>query len=431
MNIKGGYNPVKNKKSVRNSAKLVAAVLVMLNASIAFASPVELSLTDSVALALKNNPSIKMAQSDKEKSKWGVDEAQAGKLPTVSLGSSYNLKDNNPTGGDDLSNSLRMNWQLYSGGRVEGQIDQAKRGVDVADLGVEKTKQQLKLDTTTAYFSILQTKNLVEVNQQTVTNLQEHLTSVQAKYDAGVVAKSDVLRAEVELANAQQNLIKAQNNYDLAVSGLLNTMTIDPGTELALTDTLQYKKYERSLDDSLLAAQSRPDVAQAEANVKIADTSIKMAKSGKLPSVSLSASDGWSGSVLPDGDDWTVGLSASWSLFDAGSTNAKVKQADASLDKAKEQAVQVKNSAALEVRQNYLSMQEAEKRIDTNKVAVGKAEEDLVIAREKYNAGVGTNLDVIDAQLALTQAKTNEIQALYDYNVNVAKIDKAIGLKAE
>lgn len=76
-------------------------------------------------------------------------------------------------------------------------------------------------------------------------------------------------------------------------------------------------------------------------------------------------------------------------------------------------------------------MQEAEKRIDTNKVAVGKAEEDLVIAREKYNAGVGTNLDVIDAQLALTQAKTNEIQALYDYNVNVAKIDKAIGLKAE
>jgi outer membrane protein len=163
------------------------------------------------------------------------------------------------------------------------------------------------------------------------------------------------------------------------------------------------------------------------------ETAIKMAKSGKLPSVSLSASNGWNGSVLPGSgdDDWSVGLSASWSIFDAGSTSAKVKQADASLDKAKEQLVQVKNSAALEVRQNYLSMQEAEKRIDTNKVAVGKAEEDLVIAREKYNAGVGTNLDVIDAQLALTQAKTNEIQALFDYNVNVAKIDKAIGLKAE
>lgn len=422
-----------NKKSVKNSAKLVAAVLVMLNASVAFAAPVELSLSDSVALALKNNPSIKMAQSDKEKSKWGVDEAQAGRLPTVSLGSSYSLKDNNPAGTDDLSNSLRMNWQLYSGGRVEGQIDQAKRGVSVADLGVEKTKQQLKLDTTSAYFTILQTKNLVDVNQQSVSNLQEHLTSVQAKYDVGVVAKSDVLRAEVELANAQQNLIKAQNNYDLAVAGLLNTMTIDPGTELALTDTLGYQKYDKTLDDSLAAAQVRPDVAQADENVKIAETAIKMAKSGKRPSVSVSASNGWSGSVLPEsGDDnWNVGLSASWSLFDAGSTNAKVKQADASLDKVKEQAVQVKNAAALEVRQNYLSMQEAEKRIDTNKVAVGKAEEDLVIAREKYNAGVGTNLDVIDAQLALTQAKTNEIQALYDYNVSVAKIDKAIGLKAE
>lgn len=421
------------KKSVRNSAKLIAAVLVMLNASVAFAAPVELSLSDSVALALKNNPSIKMAQSDKDKSQWSVNEAQAGRMPTVSLGNSYSLKDHNPAGTDDLSGSLRMNWQLYSGGRVEGQIDQAKRGVGVADLGVEKTKQQLKLDTTTAYFTILQTKNLVEVNQQSVSNLQEHLNSVQAKYDVGVVAKSDVLRAEVELANAQQNLIKAQNNYDLAVAGLLNTMTIDPGTELALTDTLRYNKYDKTLDDSLQAAQTRPDVAQAEENVKISETAVKMAKSGKLPSVSLSASNGWNGSVLPGSgdDDWSVGLSASWSIFDAGSTSAKVKQADASLDKAKEQLVQVKNSAALEVRQNYLSMQEAEKRIDTNKVAVGKAEEDLVIAREKYNAGVGTNLDVIDAQLALTQAKTNEIQALFDYNVNVAKIDKAIGLKAE
>jgi len=424
---------VNKKKSVRNSAKLIAAVLVMLNASVAFAAPVELSLSDSVALALKNNPSIKMAQSDKDKSQWSVSEAQAGRMPTVSLGNSYSLKDHNPAGTDDLSGSLRMNWQLYSGGRVEGQIDQAKRGVGVADLGVEKTKQQLKLDTTTAYFTILQTKNLVEVNQQSVSNLQEHLNSVQAKYDVGVVAKSDVLRAEVELANAQQNLIKAQNNYDLAVAGLLNTMTIDPGTELALTDTLSYNKYDKTLDDSLQAAQTRPDVAQAEENVKISETAIKMAKSGKLPSVSLSASNGWNGSVLPGSgdDDWSVGLSASWSIFDAGSTSAKVKQADASLDKAKEQLVQVKNSAALEVRQNYLSMQEAEKRIDTNKVAVGKAEEDLVIAREKYNAGVGTNLDVIDAQLALTQAKTNEIQALFDYNVNVAKIDKAIGLKAE
>lgn len=421
------------KKSVRNSAKLIAAVLVMLNASVAFAAPVELSLSDSVALALKNNPSIKMAQSDKDKSQWSVSEAQAGRMPTVSLGNSYSLKDHNPAGTDDLSGSLRMNWQLYSGGRVEGQIDQAKRGVGVADLGVEKTKQQLKLDTTTAYFTILQTKNLVEVNQQSVSNLQEHLNSVQAKYDVGVVAKSDVLRAEVELANAQQNLIKAQNNYDLAVAGLLNTMTIDPGTELALTDTLNYNKYDKTLDDSLQAAQTRPDVAQAEETVKISETAVKMAKSGKLPSVSLSASNGWNGSVLPGSgdDDWSVGLSASWSIFDAGSTSAKVKQADASLDKAKEQLVQVKNSAALEVRQNYLSMQEAEKRIDTNKVAVGKAEEDLVIAREKYNAGVGTNLDVIDAQLALTQAKTNEIQALFDYNVNVAKIDKAIGLKAE
>ena len=112
-------------------------------------------------------------------------------------------------------------------------------------------------------------------------------------------------------------------------------------------------------------------------------------------------------------------------------TGAKVKQADASLTKAQEQARQTKTGGLLEVRQNYLSMAEAQKRLDTNAVSVSKAEEDLYIAKERYNAGVGTNLDVIDAQLALTQAKKNRIQSLYDYNVNVAKLDKAIGVKAE
>ena len=423
---------MKLTKAKQAGIPLTAVVLLLLQTT-ALAAQMNLSLQDSVRLALQNNPAIKIAVADQEKSAWGINEAQAGKLPTLSLGSSYNLKQaGSASNGNDLNNSLRLGWQLYSGGRVEGQIDQAKQNAAIASLGIDKAKAQVKLDAMTAYFTVLQTGNLVEVNRQTVANLDEHLNSIQAKYDAGVVAKADVLRSEVELANARQNLIKAENNYDLAKNSLLNTMMLDASADLALTETLQYAPYEKTLDDCLvLAEKNRPDFAQADATVTMAATGIDLAKSGRLPSVSLSASNGWSEGVLPASDNWSVGVSASWNLFDAGVTGAKVKQADTSLTKAQEQARQTKTGGLLEVRQNYLSMAEAQKRLDTNAVAVSKAEEDLYIAKEKYNAGVGTNLDVIDAQLALTQAKTNRIQSLYDYNVSMAKLNKAIGVKAE
>ena len=423
---------MKIKTAPITSIPFVAAALVLLHTT-AFSAPLSLSLQDSVTYALQNNPAVKIAQAEQEKSAWGISEAEAGKLPTVSLGSSYNIKSNNPLGGDgDLSNSLRLSMPLYSGGRIEGQIDQAKRQADFSIMGLDKAKAQVKLDTITSYYTVLQTANLLEVNNQTVANMEEHLQSVQAKYDVGVVAKSDLLRSEVELANARQNAIKAENSYLLAKNSLLSNMMLDPGTELSLTESLQYQNYDKSMADSLdLAKKNRPDIAQAQITVAIAATGIDLAKSGRLPSVSLGASNGWSEGVLPSNDNWTVGVSASWNLYDAGTTGAKIKQADASLTKAQEQARQIETVALLEVRQNYLSMAEAEKRLGTTDVAVSKAQEDLYIAREKYNAGIGTNLDVIDAQLALTQAKTNRIQALYDYNVSVAKLNKAIGMKAE
>lgn len=404
---------------------------IVLQQSLVFASPIELSLEDSVNLALKNNPAIQIALADKEKSVWSKNEAEAGKLPTVSWGSSYNMngRSGNFSSDGTLNNNLRMNWQLYSGNRIENQIKQAELGISSADLNVRKTKQQIKLDAETAYYNVLQAKMMLAVNQETVNNLKEHQTVVQAKYDAGVVAKSDVLRADVELSNAQQALIKSQNQYDLAVANLLNVMNLSAGTDIILKDELQYVQADLSLDECItLAMDNRPDIEQAKINVDIAAINVKSAQSGKLPSVSMSASTGWNDSFVPNDNNFSIGLSANWNIFDAGITNAKIKQGQASLERAKLQKEQLLDSVEQEIRQNYLSMKEAEKRLETTNVAVNKAEEDLYIAREKYNAGVGTNIDVIDAQLALTQAKTNHLQALYDYNVNKAKLEKAIGV---
>jgi TolC family type I secretion outer membrane protein len=413
------------KKSV-----MISAGLLLMQQSLALAAPLELSLEESVRLALQNNPAVQIAGADREKSMWGIDEAKAGKYPTVSLGSSYNYNENtNDFSAKDINNNLRLNWQLYSGGRIEKQIEQARLGLTSADLNVEKTKQQLKLDTATAYYNVLQAEHMVSVNQETADNLKEHQKVVTAKYEAGIVAKSDVLRSEVELSNAEQNLIKSQNQYALAVSSLNNIMNVDANSELHLKDELQHIAYDKTLEQSIeLAKTNRPDIAQADTSVRMAANNLKIAESGKAPAVSLSASTGWNDSVLPDTDNWSVGVSASWNVFDAGATNSKIKQAKTAVDKAILQSEQTADSVEQEVRQSYLGMKEAEKRLETVNVAVDKAKEDLYIAKEKYSAGVGTNLDVIDAQLALTQARTNHIQALYDYNVNQAKLDKAIGV---
>ena len=418
-------NPLK-----RRTIALAASVLLF-HHSLLLAAPLELTLSDSIAIALKDNSSITIAQTDKERSEWGIQEAKAGRLPTLSLGSSYSVAETEAGKNDSLSNSLRMNWQLFNGGRTDQQISQAKESAHVAELGIEKTRQQVKLDATAAYYTVLQSQNMVKVNQETANNLKAHLRIVEEKYKVGVVAKSDVLRSEVELANAEQNQIKAENSYQLAVANLLNIVDRTEETDVVLKDDFGYEKYTRTLEQSLdFAKANRPDIAQADASVRVATSSVAIAESGKLPTLSLSASKGWNDTALPQDGSWSAGLSASWNIFDAGLTTSKIRQADTSLVKAKEQAQQVRDGVALEVRQAFLNMSEAEKRIETTEVAAGKAQEDMMIAQEKYRAGVGTNLDVIDAQLALTQAKTNRIQALYDFNVSKAKLDKAIGAKA-
>jgi len=423
------------KCRIKPTISLLATGLLVLNTAMVLAAPLEISLADSVALALKNNPSIQMALADQQKALWGIKENEAGKMPTLSLSSGYSFAPSSSDFGssstnDNFNNSLKLNWPLYTGGRVEGQIDQAKLSADIADLGVAKAQQQLKLDTTTAYYNVLQGRNVVKVNQETVNNLAEHLKNVQAQYQVGTIAKLDVLRSEVELANAEQNLTKAQNTYDVAVASFNNVTGMPLDSQHIMKDDLTYVKYDLSLEDSIkVSRQKRPEIAQSQDNLDIATTGIKIADSGRLPTVAFSANEGLNGSTFPgQNNNWSVGVSASWNIFDAGVTNAKVQAAKANEDKVKAADKQTKEAIELEVRQAYLGMKEAEARMATSQVAVSQGEEGLKASQAKYYAGAGTNMDVIDAQMALTQANTNAIQASYDYNVNKAKLEKANGL---
>ena len=300
---------------------------------------------------------------------------------------------------------------------------------------LENTKQQIKYDTTKGYYNILQCRNLVGVNQETVDQLQAHLDTVNANYAAGTVAKSDVLRSQVELADAKQNLVNAENNYDLSISSLNNLIGLPIDTKINIQDELKYTKYDLSLAECMdLAMTNRPDGVAAAKAIEQAKASVKAAQAGNLPQLSAYAS------YTIDGDDAfnndaaeqsEIGVKASWNLFDNNVTKAQVRQAEAALAKAQENAQYVNEGIQLEVHQAYLNLLSAEKNIQTTSVAVNQASEDYTIAQVRYTAGVGTNIDVMDAAVALTTAKTNYVQALYDYNVSKAQLDKAMGLPVD
>jgi len=418
----------------KNMIKIMGAMVIagLLGGQAAAAAPQELTLQDSIRLALANNPAVKMAQADKDKAYWTVKEAKAGKGATFDVThTDARIKSASTTAYDRFSNTVGVGWKVYTGGKVGSVIRQAQANYTSADLGVAESRQQLRLDATSGYYSVLQTRNLLQVATESVDNLNAHLRNVQLQFDAGTVAKSDVLRSEVEVANAVQSQIKAQNNYDLALASLNNVLGVALDTQWTIREDLSYSQVDADLaTGTRTAMQQRPEIGMSKASIEVAKEGINIAKSGYRPTVSLTGNNGWNDITFPgtSNNNWTVYLSSNWTVFDAGLTKAKVEAAKASYEKSLQQDRQTTDSVALEVQQAVLNVREAEKRIGTSQKAVEKAEDDFKIARLRYDAGVGTNLDVLDSQVALTQAKTNYYQALYDYNVGRAKLEKAIGV---
>lgn len=400
------------------------------------AETMELTLEESVNLALRSNPTIKMAINDKAVAEYGIKTAKGALLPAIAYQHS-DVRGNTSSSSkvvNSFDNKFTMTWKLYSFGQLEGQVGVAKAAFKSADVGVAKAAEQIKLDATNGFYSVLQTRNLVVVGQESVDQLDAHLKNVQAQYGVGTVAKSDVLRSEVQLANAQQDLIKAKNNNDLAIASLNNVIGLPHDTKLEVKEQLQYETYDKTIEDCIsYSLKNRPEVLQVGFAVESAKEAKRSADAGTMPVISLQGVNDWNSDSFPGDDNrnWYVGAVLNWNAFDSGVANAKKGQAEESLAKALQQEKQTKDLVQLEVRQAYLSLREAEKRIDTSKVAVTKADEDFKIAQVRYMAGVGTNIDVIDAQVALTQAKTNYYQALYDYNTNRAKLEKAMGIAVE
>ena len=406
----------------------------------ASAAPVQLSLDDSITMAIQTNPIIKMAEAGKEKSTWSVRQAKAEKDLTIELAHT-SLRSDVPQSflatlapvspHNYFKNQLSASIPVYSGGKLESQIEQANLNRRISELQLDMVKQQLKLDVTVAYYQVLETRNLFEVATYSVNDFTTHLQQVQKQYDAGTVALPDVLQTKVQLANAQDGFIRAKNNYDQAIYCLNTLIGLPIHSEIKLDDTLANEPNAISLDTCITYALGhRLDMKQAQTAVSFTQEKVRAAQSEKHPTVTFDVSNYWDDINFAGtkNSKWTTSLTAKWNVFDSGLTDAQIKQAAYSVISATEQVRQIRDAITLEVTKSYQNMQEAEKRIETNAVAVEQAEVDFRLAKERYESGFGINLDVVDAELALTQAKTNYVKALYDYHISKAQLDKAMGL---
>ncbi|MEW6619818.1 MAG: TolC family protein [bacterium] len=419
----------------------VMFVIVVCVVSEAWSEP--LNLERSIELAISNNHSLRAASKKVILSKEGILEVKTGFYPTLKLESSY-TRLNEATTVDFQGLSMAMSddeiyeakgviqQPLFTGGKISSNYELAKDNYESTQYEYKKVKNELILEVKSAYLGILKALKFQQIAQETVKQVESHLKVVTNFYDAGMVAKVDVLKTEVQLANVQQNLVQAENRVNLAKVSFNQVLAQDQNTPVEVIDILELRPQIINLNECLKEAQEmRPELKQLKANIEILKQKVKIARSDYYPSVNLIGNyDYQKGQKTPIDEwekTWMAGICLNFNLWDWKARDSRVKQAEAEMAGVEEQLLLLKDRILLEVRQTCLSLEEAEKNIGVARKSIGQAEENLRITEEMYKEGMATTTDVLDAQTLLTQAKTNYYQALYDYNLAWARLQKAIG----
>lgn len=404
------------------------------------AAAMDIDLKGAVTTAIQNNRDITIAELKMREAEADVSAVAAKKNPSVN----YSWQRNQyPTqrgvvgmqsSNHGYSQEIKVSWPIWTFGKVEGAIDAARYQKNIADLNVYKTEADTKLAAVQAYYQYLEAIKLAEVQAQSVTDYASHLNNVQQQFDAGIVAKLDVLSSNVSLANAKQKSIAADNTRDVAEANLNNIMRVPMNTTLnPLDKNFPEPEFDLTMEQAILMAQKyRWELVEADYGVRAAEASLRSAKAGYLPTVSVGGGYSWKEASVTavDKDDWAVQGGLSWSLWDGGATQASVKKADAAVKTAQETLLQAREKIELEVRQDYLNVLSYKEQIRAAEASVAQAEEAYKIATVRYSSGVGINLDVLDAELALNTARTNYITALYNYNIGLATLEHAMGVPA-
>jgi len=304
--------------------------------------------------------------------------------------------------------------------------------VDASTADLETTRQTVILNTKQSYYGLLSAQRLLQVAEETVQQNQKHLEQAQARFDVGLAPRFDVTQAQVQVSNAELNQVTARNNVALGRETLRTAMGVTGPFLFTLVDALE--RGEVTFNDEAILAQAyanRPELHSLRAQQQAAAESISSLQKQYLPSVSGNAQYNWSGREYPLQQGWLWGVTLTVPLFDDILTTAQIGEQQATLRNLQAQEENLRQQVALEVRQSFLNLRQAEEAIRVSDQTLVQARENLDLAEGRYSAGVGNIIELTDAQVLLTTARANNIQALYNYRTAVAQLEKAIGQRLE
>lgn len=403
-----------------------------------------LTLQQAIALAERNNRDLQVAELTLRRSQAALRQAQASLYPTLTgdteLGYDRNSKnrlddlkylrqDASPTG--TLNGRLEISYDLFTSGRRPARIQAAQAQVRSDQFEVDRVQRQIRQDVTNTYYDLQQADDQSRIAQSSVTNIQRILSDARALEEGGLGTRLDVTRVQVQLGNAEQELIEAQTQQEVARRQLVQLLSLAETAEVSAADPVQVAgDWALSLEESIvLAYRNRVELQQQLAQRTIAQQNRRAAIADRRPQISLFGNYQFLNEFNePFGTlgGYAAGARLRWNFFDGGAASAAADQQRANQAIAETRFAQTRNQVRLQVEQAYKSLRANARSIQTATAALTQAQDSLDTIRFRFQQGVGTQLDVITAQSDLVRAEVNRLRAILNYNRALAALQRAV-----
>jgi outer membrane protein len=411
----------------------------------------KLSLDESIQIGLQNSELIHSSKMKVNYAEARLSEVNTYRLPSLKLNASYTRLSEiepfiltTPFGVFDISPSIVNNYNiklslqqpLFTGFKLASSSNIAEYSYEAQKQDYTRDKQQLVLDIKKAYWNLFKVVKVKSAVDENVNLVEAHLTDVKNFFDQGLSTKNDVLKVQVQLAEARLRQIDAKNGVELAKSNLNNVIGLPLSTDVVVQSDVSVNDdsvpdLELLIEDAL---KNRPEMKAMDFKLKAGESGITLAESDWYPQVYLTGDYYYSRPnqrIFPLEDKfngtWDIGVGLSWDIWNWFSTSDRTKQAEAQYEQVKDGYKSLKDGITLEVTQNYLNLLKAKEKIITARQSVHQAEENYRVTDETFKNGLALNSDLLDAEFALMQAKTNYIQSLADYELAKASLEKSIG----
>ena len=426
-----------------------AAIFLMIAAVLTISTQVEAipayTVEEAVALAQQRNPDILIAQKKVTAARGGFIEARSGYLPSLSSSGLYDKRQTQSETNlrqQDYNAIVKVEQNIYTGGAVGSQVAIAQLNIAKATYDLQETISRVTMEVRIAFNELLLNRAKIRVHEDSVRVFEQELKGEQENFNAGIVGKLNVQRAEIALANERPEFFTAQtdlkNSY-LRMAELFGT-DIPPGAQtppFEISGQLQYRPNHPDLNECLARADSnRGLIKSREKDIEIEDRQYVLDRSATRPQVrAFSGYEIYSERDPDVGPEFNyggvVGINATWNIFDGHANKGRMQATRARRDAAVQALAAARRSVASEVRSAFFDLQQADRVLESETKNVQTADEALDMARGNFAAGLGTQLDVLQAAVDVTRTRTTRLSAIYLHNVALARLGHACASSAE